>query len=311
MEYRLLEKTELWVGPLSLEGADLGACAAAVARAMGLAADEVMVTDALSDRLTFDVLVPTLQAEQFVSRQDELLTALGAVEGVMLSQETSVHSEGVLGLISLEEEEGRQMLERSEAMGAEMARRIKKRALVLATGPEVIAGEIKDTNSPFLAKALAEQGYQVDLAPPLADDQAAIARAISRGAEEAHGLVVTTGGVGAEGKDQTLEALASLDQEAATPYVLRFKKGHGRHAKDGVRLGAGRLGSCLIVCLPGPHDEVELLWPVLKEGLTRDWEASRLAQSLATALREKFLAKRGHAHQGQADELWEEIHGAE
>jgi molybdenum cofactor synthesis domain-containing protein len=311
MEYRLLEKTELWVGPLTLEGADLGACAKAVSRVMGLGADEVMVTDALGDHLTFDVLVPTLQAEQFVARRDELLAALGSVEGVLLNKKTGIHSEGILGLISLDEENAQEMLQRSADMGAEISERIKKRAMILATGPEVIKGDIVDTNSPFLAQALAAQGYEVDLGGALADDKGAIARGMGRAAEDAYGLVVTSGGVGAEGKDQTLEALTSLDREAATPYVLKFKKGQGRHAKDGVRLGAGRLGQCLIVCLPGPHDEVQLLWPILQEGLAGDWDAQRLAHSLAQGLREKFLAKSGQPHKRHAEQLWEEIHGTE
>ena len=70
MEYRLLEKTELWISPVKLTEADLGACALAVARALGLNPDEIMVTDALEDRLTLDILVPTVRAEQIVARKD-------------------------------------------------------------------------------------------------------------------------------------------------------------------------------------------------------------------------------------------------
>ena len=62
MEYRLLEKTELWVKPVVLSGADLDACARVAAEALGLKGDEVMVTDAMGDNLTFDILIPTIQA---------------------------------------------------------------------------------------------------------------------------------------------------------------------------------------------------------------------------------------------------------
>ncbi len=309
LEYRLLEKTELWVGPVDLAGADLGACARAVARVMGLQADEVMVTDALERRLTFDVLVPTMRAEQFVSRQGELLQALAAVPGVSLDQETRVHSEGILGLISLDEQAGQEMLARTASMGREISRRIRKRAMILATGPEVIRGEIQDTNTPFLLRSLAARGYQVESAPALQDRAQAIAGAMRRAVEDAFGLVVTTGGVGAEGKDQTLEALLTLDPRAATPYVLKFRRGQGRHQKDGVRIGVGRLDPGLIVCLPGPHDEVRLLWPVLEQGLEQGWDKEHLARELAQTLRRKFLSKNPR-HPNQPA-VWEEIHGTE
>ncbi|RJX33849.1 MAG: competence/damage-inducible protein A [Desulfarculus sp.] len=311
MEFRLLEKTELWVEPLRLAGADLGACARAVAGVLGLSEREVMVTDALDNHLTFDVLAPTLRAEQFVAREAELLRALAQVPGVEINGGTQVHSAGILGLISLEPEEGREMLARSQAMGREINRRIQRRARVFATGPEVLAGEIQDSNTPFLLQALTGEGFAAEPGPILEDQAPAIARGLRRAAEEAFGLLITTGGVGAEGKDQTLEALASLDPSAATPYVLQFIKGNGRHAKDGVRLGVGCLDSSLIVCLPGPHDEVRLLWPVLREGLAQALAPEALAHSLAQALRAKFLAKSTEHKHGQAQKLWEEIHGTE
>ena len=306
-----MEKTELWVGPLALEGVDLGACAEAVARVMGLRPDEVMVTDAQEQRLTFDVLVPTMQADQFVARHEYLLQALAAVDGVSLNEETRVHSEGILGLISLDEKTGQEVLERSADMGRQISDRIKKRAMILATGPEVINGEIVDTNTPFLTQALAGQGYQVESGPALPDEAAAIVRGIRQAAENAFGLVITTGGVGAEGKDQTLEALTKLDPTAATPYVLKFRKGYHRHAKDGVRLGVGRLGQSLVICLPGPHDEVGLLWSVVARGLREGWGKEQMAQALAEALRDKFLAKNQKRQNQKTKELWEEIHGTE
>lgn len=294
MEYRLLEKTELWISPIALAGANLHACAMAVGQVLGLAEADIMVTDALSDRLTLDVLTPTVSAEQIVAKERAVLKALSAVPGVTVFPETSVHSEGVLGLISLDESERKDLLERSQAMRDEIVERIATRAIVMATGTEVLEGQITDTNTPFLMARLAGLGFQADRGPVLVDDSAVIARALRLAAERAYGLAVTTGGVGAEGKDQTVEALTTLDPDAATPYVLKFRKGHGRHKKDGVRLGVGRLEQLLIVCLPGPHDEVELLWSILHRGLDERWDKQTLAVALADRLRQKFLARGGH-----------------
>jgi molybdenum cofactor synthesis domain-containing protein len=253
-----------------------------------------MVTDVLEDRLTLDILVPSIRAQQIVAREKALLDALAAVPGVSTSPETAVHSDGVLGLIGLDERTGQEVLERSRAMGARIADHIRKRSLIFSTGHEVLRGLIQDTNAPFLMDALRVEGYHVDRGRTLEDRADAIAGALRRAGEEGYGLVITTGGIGAEGKDQTLEALEKIDPHACTPYILRFRAGQGRHHKDGVRIGVGRLVQTLIVCLPGPHDEVRLAWPILKEGLDANWTREVLAEALAETLREKFLARSEH-----------------
>ena len=291
MEYRLLEKTELWVKPVFLSGADLDACAKAAAEALGLNGDEVMVSDAIGDTLTLDILVPTIQAEQIVAQKEPLLRLLREVAGVQILEQTDVHSDGVLGLISLDEQTGEEMLARSRAMGAQIAERIRKRSIICATGQEVLAGQIIDTNTPFLTDALELEGYQVTRGQTLVDKAGAIARAFRQAAEDGYGLMITTGGIGAEGKDQTLEALASVDSRATMPYILKFQKGEGRHHRDGVRIGVGTLEPTLIICLPGPHDEVRLTWPVLRKGMNEGWDRETLAGALADVLRQKFLKR--------------------
>ena len=42
--------------------------------------------------------------------------------------------------------------------------------------------------------------------------------------EAGYGVVVTTGGVGAESKDHTIEALLKVDPQAATPYLTYFRR---------------------------------------------------------------------------------------
>ena len=291
MEYRLLEKTEIWIGPVKLTEADLGACARAAAQVFGLKPDEIMVTDVLGDTMTLDILVPTVRAKQIVAQKEALLKALTAIPGIDLTGETEVHSDGILGLISLDEEVGREVLERSASMSEEIAERIRSRAKVFATGQEVLDRQIRDTNTPFLIETLQGEGYDVAKGPIMEDDVNAIAGAFFKAVEEGYGLLVTTGGIGAEGKDRTLEALMRVDPDASTPYILKFQKGQGRHQKDGVRIGVGVLEWTLIVCLPGPNDEVRLVWPSLKEGLKANWDKKSLAKVLANALRQKFLNK--------------------
>lgn len=295
MEYRLLEKTELYIKPLHLSGADLGACAEAVAFALELRPQDIVVTDAIEDHLILDVLVPTVQATQIIAKRKTLLNALAGVPGVHITDETEVHSDGILGLISLDEEVAQEVLERSRAMQSQIAEALRRRVMVFATGQEVLAGQIRDTNTPFLTESLRNEGYRVIQGPVLKDRVDSIARAFRQAAEEGYGLLITTGGIGAENKDQTIEALARVDKQAELPFILKFQKGQGRHDKDGVRIGVGVFDQTLIVCLPGPHDEVRLAWPVLREGIKANLDKRGLAKNLAEVLRNKFIAQHaGH-----------------
>jgi molybdenum cofactor synthesis domain-containing protein len=295
VEYRLLEKTELYIKPLHLSGADLGACAEAVAFALELRPQDIVVTDAIEDHLILDVLVPTVQATQIIAKRKTLLNALAGVPGVHITDETEVHSDGILGLISLDEEVAQEVLERSRAMQSQIAEALRRRVMVFATGQEVLAGQIRDTNTPFLTESLRNEGYRVIQGPVLKDRVDSIARAFRQAAEEGYGLLITTGGIGAENKDQTIEALARVDKQAELPFILKFQKGQGRHDKDGVRIGVGVFDQTLIVCLPGPHDEVRLAWPVLREGIKANLDKRGLAKNLAEVLRNKFIAQHaGH-----------------
>lgn len=300
MEYNLLQKTEIWISPLIMTEVNLGACAEVAANVLSLAPHEVMVTDVLEDTMTLDVLVPTIEAEKIVGREKELLAALASVPGVQVTPETQIHSQGILGFIALDQEQGQEVLERSRAMTAEIAERIRKRSLIFSSGAELLAGQIRDTNTPFLIDALKSEGYNATAGPTLRDDAEFIARAFRDSSENGYGLMITTGGVGAESKDQTLEALRMVDPDASTPYILKFQKGTGRHHKEGVRIGVGMAGSSLIVCLPGPHDELELAWPALREGLQERWGKEALAEALASRLRQKFLAQNPHAAHDRA-----------
>jgi molybdopterin biosynthesis enzyme MoaB len=309
VEYRLLEKTELWIRPVRLSGADLSACAKAVAKVLGLGDDDIMVTDAIGDTLTLDILAPTIQAEQVVAQKTRLLDSLRNVSGIEILDETEVHSDGVLGLIGLDEKAGMDLLERSRQMLAEVSYHLSRRSIVCATGPEVRGGEIIDTNTPFLVSVLEAEGYDVMRGPVLDDNPLSIARAFRGAAEDGFGIMITTGGVGAEGKDQTLDALKRVDPRASMPYILKFRKGEGRHYRDGVRIGVGYYEPTLIVCLPGPHDEVRLAWPALKRGIQQGWTKEILADALASGLRQKFLLKTKSDGQIIHREDWGKKHG--
>lgn len=294
MGLNLLEKTELWIHEITLEHANLTDLASVVARALGLSDGEVLVVDVRPRHITLDVLATDIPQETMLGREGAILEAVGALPGVTLYPETYIHSNGILGQICAEIEDQPGMLERVSEMTKTLRENVSHRAIVFPTGFELRKGLIEDTNTPFLRDALEQAGYRVTVGEAIPDSLDAVVEALSDALSRGFGLIVTSGGVGAEDKDHTVEGILRIDPEAAAPYIVKFSKGSGRHVKDGVRIGVGSEGLSTIVSLPGPHDEVELAVPVLLRGLAERWEKAVLADRLAAVLAEKWRQKGLH-----------------
>ena len=258
-ESRLLDKTELRIEPLDLHGANLTEVASVVADILGLRHDEVVVIDARDHLLALDILSPTVDPYRIAGREQDLLAALARIPGLAVDERTGVCSEGVLGWIVADREDALDAFDRASTISEEIDNAISRRALVLSTGPEVLRGQIEDTNKPWIVQRLRDAGFRVTAGPDLPDRRADITSALHEaGTELGFGLVVTTGGVGAEDKDTTIEALLGLDPGAATPDLFHVSQAHGRHVKAAVRIAVGRVGTATVVCLPGPHAEATL-----------------------------------------------------
>ena len=292
VDYDLLDKTELRLEPVTLENANLNHIAEAIAGVLGLEGTDVIVTDVRGETLTLDILKRGVDAHNIIGKRDELLAKISELSGVGIQENTSIFSQGMLGWIVLDYNETELALKRSEQMAREIRQRIAKRVMVFSTGMEVYNRQIKDTNSPLIKKRLEAEGYSVTVGPTLKDDELLIAGNLRQAIENGYGLIITTGGVGAEDKDHTVEALLALDPEAATPYVCKFQKGTGRHHKDGVKIAVGYASESLIVALTGPNDEVksslDILIPGLKSNLNKDVLAEKLARNLSKMLQHKM-----------------------
>jgi molybdenum cofactor synthesis domain-containing protein len=298
MEINLLEKTELRIDGIDTSGTNLTDLAAAVALVLNLPPDKVMVIDVRPPQVSLDILQRTLRAESFFGRERAVLDAVAAVPGVTLAPDAAIHSAGILGAIGLTEADATEALARSGAIGAAIVSNHRARIRVFPTGFELQEGRIQDTNTPYLVKVFEQAGFLPEAARPLADHRERLVEALAQAAEEC-GLAITTGGVGAEDKDFSVEAIQILDAAAATPYLVHFDKGVGRHLKDGVRIAVGEHNGCLLVALPGPHDEVRLAAPILVRGYKQRWSKQVLANTLAETLRAKFRAASAEWHHAQ------------
>lgn len=292
-EYDLLNKTELSLRGIRLENVDLSLIANAVAEVLGLSRDDLLVTDVRGDNLVLDILKRGLDAENLPGRERELLQSLSRLDGVQIEANASVDSRGLLSWVAADPEEAKEAMKESEKMADEIRRRLARAAVVFSTGAELANGQVMDTNSPAIRDRLIREGYSVKFGPPLKDDDLFIAAHLRQAVEEGYGLVLTTGGVGAEDKDRTIEAVLLVDPGAATPSIVKYELGVGRHKhKDSVRIAVGQLFDAFIVALPGPTDEVLPGIDALAEGLAAPGASKNaLAEKIAAVLRKRLYEK--------------------
>ncbi|HEY6004312.1 MAG TPA: molybdopterin-binding protein [Anaeromyxobacter sp.] len=301
-DYDLMNKTELTIRRITLRNADLAQVAKAVAETLGLAPGDVLVTDVLGDQVVVDVLRRGVDPHALFGKKQELQRRLGEIPGVECTEETEFFSKGMLSWIALDAAEGEEILRRSEEMAQEIRRRLARTAVVFSTGAEVVGGQVMDTNAPLIRGRLEAEGWAVKLGGALQDDEVLIAARLRQAADEGYGLVLTTGGVGAEDKDRTIEAVLLADPGAATPHIVKYELGVGRHRhKDMVRIAVARIGATLVVSLPGPNDEVQVGVSALVEGLAAGAGKEALAAAIAARLRDRLREKRAGAapHHGQ------------
>jgi hypothetical protein len=300
LEWDLLEKTTFWIVDIDLADVDLGRVAAVAAAALELPEKNVMVVDVRPGLVAFDILQRKIRAEAVVGKEKQILQNLSRLPGVQISPKAAVHSEGVLGLIALDHEEADKVLKVSANIAENITQAVSRRALVFSSGAEVLAGKIKDTNAPYIMKALENTGYQTDFGGILDDDTVAVVNRLEGALEKGYGLIITTGGVGAEDKDFNIEAVLRLDPRANTPWIIKFKPDYHRHFKEGIRIAVGRVGIARLVALPGPHEEAVLGCDRLLEGIRQGLEDEMLAEYIAGAIRERWrnVMKEGGHHDG-------------
>lgn len=297
MGLNLLEKTELWVNHIKLDHVNLTQLAQTVADVLGLERSKVFVVDVRPDHITLDIMENDIPTENIVGKEREVLEALSQLEGVHLSEESYLHSNGILGLICLEGENPLAMSKTVNHMVDEMKERISKRAIIFPTGFELKQNLIEDTNTPYLKKRLEAEGYKVTVGDIIEDDLDDMVYKLSDAVSRAFGLIITTGGVGAEDKDKTVEGMLQIDPQAATPYIVKFQQGTGRHVKEGVRIAVGTVGPSMLVSFPGPNDEVRLAADALLKCLKSNLSKEVTAQHIAAVLTDKLMKKRfPHEH---------------
>jgi nicotinamide-nucleotide amidase len=166
------------------------------------------------------------------------------------------------------------------------------RAVVVVTGSELVRGDRRDLNGPFLARDLTRLGLEPDRVVVVGDQPEELAAALEDGLRA--DLCVVSGGLGPTHDDRTVELLAAaarrslaVDEDLAAE-IEAFSRGVAERLKrpfgdflrgirkqaslpeGGVSLGlAGTAPAILLehgngrvaIALPGPPAELRRLWP--------------------------------------------------
>jgi len=85
----------------------------------------------------------------------------------------------------------------------------QRRVALLSVGDEIVLGQIEDTNATWLSRELQRIGAMPGERRTVADDRAALARALRELARD-HAAIVMTGGLGPTLDDLTREALGDV-----------------------------------------------------------------------------------------------------
>jgi molybdopterin adenylyltransferase len=134
---------------------------------------------------------------------------------------------------------------------------------VLTVSDGVSAGEREDESGDLLARALAEDGWEVERRT-VPDDRDEIVTAL-RELVETSVLVLTTGGTGFGPRDVTPEATAEVVERGAPGIAEAVRADAIARTPHGMlsRGAAGIVGSALVVNLPGSPGACRDGWAVL------------------------------------------------
>lgn len=131
------------------------------------------------------------------------------------------------------------------------------------------AGAAEDTSGPLVVQQLAACGIDASAPKIIPDEIATIREAVAEAARSAS-LVVTTGGTGVSERDVTPEALRPLFDRDLPGFGEIMRTGSYSVTPLSIisRGGAGLIGQCLVVMLPGSpggvRDGLTLLGPAIK-----------------------------------------------
>lgn len=187
------------------------------------------------------------------------------------------------------------------------------KAEIIPVGTEILLGNIIDTNSSFLANQLPSLGIDLYFVSTVGDNQRRLVDTLKQAWKRAD-LIITTGGLGPTQDDITREAIGELVseelkvdeklwqelQDLLSRYLGEIPKSNIKQATTirSAQIIPNHMGTApgwwvekgghIIIALPGPPDEMKLMWqesifPKLQQGVTGEVILSRVIKTFRLA----------------------------
>lgn len=187
------------------------------------------------------------------------------------------------------------------------------KAEIIPVGTEILLGNIIDTNSSFLANQLPSLGIDLYFVSTVGDNQRRLVDTLKQAWKRAD-LIITTGGLGPTQDDITREAIGELVseelkvdeklwqelQDLLSRYLGEIPKSNIKQATTirSAQIIPNHMGTApgwwvekgghIIIALPGPPDEMKLMWqesifPKLQQRVTGEVILSRVIKTFRLA----------------------------
>ena len=187
------------------------------------------------------------------------------------------------------------------------------KAEIIPVGTEILLGNIIDTNSSFLANQLPSLGIDLYFVSTVGDNQGRLVDTLKQAWRRAD-LIITTGGLGPTQDDITREAIGELVSEELKVDEKLWQELQGllsrylgeipqSNIKQATTIRSAQIipnhmgtapgwwvekGGHIIIALPGPPDEMKLMWqesifPKLQQGVTGEVILSRVIKTFRLA----------------------------
>ncbi|HOD06975.1 MAG TPA: competence/damage-inducible protein A [Myxococcota bacterium] len=104
------------------------------------------------------------------------------------------------------------------------------KAVILATGRELLTGRVRDTNSGWLCEGLFGLGVRVIRVVTVDDDPVDMTREFSRAVQDGADVIITTGGLGPTPDDMTIRCIAAAAGVPVARSDMAFGLISGRYA---------------------------------------------------------------------------------
>ena len=167
-----------------------------------------------------------------------------------------------------------------------------KKAVIIPTGDEIKTGIVIDTDSPMIMQELIKLNGSCNILriEPICDEENSIINSIRNYASEEIDLIVLIGGSG--GGHRYSKTLSKDYTHSSLELILDEKYSSELYGKNGhmwSKLYCGKIGSTLVINVPGPYEEAQAAIKAFCTSFQKDKEnLKEINKSMMEAVKSQY-----------------------